>query len=121
MDRGIEFRHGFDEDVWNQAKSEATAILRKRAKRGNPITYSDLCDQMSIIRLEPHDTRLAHLLGQISSEEHAVGRALLTALVVHKHDLQPGDGFYNLAESLGIAFKDREAFWLEQIEALRLQ
>ena len=107
MNRGDEFRHGFDEDDWERAKNEATAIMVKRARRGNPITYSELCDQLTAIRLEPHDVRLAHFLGQISTREHEEGRALLTAIVVHKHDLQPGDGFFNLAESLGFQFNDR--------------
>jgi hypothetical protein len=121
MDRGGEFRHGFDEVIWEKAKAETKAILNSRAKQGSPITYSDLCDLMSVIRLEPHDSRLAHFLGQISTEEYEEGRALLTALVVHKHDLAPGDGFYKLAESLGYKVKDREEFWLTQIELLRKQ
>lgn len=121
MDRGIDFKHGFDENVWEGAKAEAKLLLSKRARRGNPMSYSDLCDQMSVIRFEPRDTRLAHFLGQISTEEHEEGRGLLTALVVHKHDLKPGEGFFNLAESLGFHFKDREEFWLAQIELLRTQ
>ena len=119
MDRGAEYKHGFDEALWEEAKSEAKLILQNRARRSSPISYSEFCQKLSLISFDPHDTGLAHFLGQISTEEHEAGRALLSALVVHKHDNQPGDGFFNLAESLGFRFKDREQFWLGEIEKLR--
>ena len=84
------FNHGFGEHRWQLAKQEALAILERRAKRGDPITYSDLVDQITSVHMEAHDVRLAHFLGELSEDEHLSGRPLITALVVHKHDLAPG-------------------------------
>ena len=42
------------------------------------------------------------MLGEISSEEDAAGRGMLTVLVVHRAgDMQPGPGFFELAKQLG--------------------
>ncbi|WFT84357.1 hypothetical protein [Rhizobium leguminosarum] len=115
------FDHGFNAGAWKIAKSEAMTVLRQRAKRGNPITDSDLVSKISAVRMEPHDPRLAHFLGEISAEEHESGRPLISSLVVHKHDLQPGNGFFELARSLGYSFIDEIEFWSDQIDLLRSQ
>ncbi|TAV37274.1 hypothetical protein ELI33_08555 [Rhizobium ruizarguesonis] len=113
--------HGFSTVAWEKAKAEAMAVLGQRAKRGDPITYSDLVNKITAVRMDPHDTRLAHFLGEISTEEHKAGRPLITALVVHKHDLQPGKGFFDLSRSLGFSFNDEIEFWSDQIDRLRSQ
>ncbi|MGO8450663.1 hypothetical protein ACC779_12200 [Rhizobium ruizarguesonis] len=115
------FDHGFSAADWKKAKAEALTVLRQRAKRADPITYSDLVSKISAVRMEPHDPRLAHFLGEISAEEHESGRPLITALVVHKHDLQPGKGFFELARSRGYSFIDEIEFWSDQIDLLRKQ
>src|SRR5439155_26597534 len=91
-------------------------ILRERAKRraNQTISYSDLVDQIKTIKLEARDARLAHMLGEISTEEDAAGRGMLTVLVVHKGDVRPGDGFFELAQSLGRDTRDREKFWIAE-------
>ena len=113
------FDHGLGELAWDEAKKEAMAVLKIRAKAGNPITYSQLVGLIASVRLEAHDFRLAHLLGQISTAEHEEGRPLITALVVHKHDLQPGKGFFDLARSLGFSFNDEVEFWSSHIKTLQ--
>jgi hypothetical protein len=113
------FKHGFTESDWEAAKEEAKRILVRRAKRGSPITYSDFVSQIVTVIMDAHDTRLAHFLGQISESEHFDGRPLLTALVVHKHDLWPGKGFFELARSLGYSVVDETAFWSDQVEKLK--
>lgn len=115
------FDHGFSAVAWEKAKRQAIEVLAQRARRGDPITYSDLVNKITAVRMEPHDTRLAHFLGEVSSEEHEAGRPLITALVVHKHDMQPGKGFFDLSRSLGYSFVDEVAFWSDQIERLRIQ
>ncbi|PTE11771.1 hypothetical protein [Mesorhizobium helmanticense] len=115
------FDHGFSALAWEKAKQEALVVMTLRARTGNPITYSDLVAQIKAVRMEPHDTRLAHFLGEISTEEHEAGRPLITALVVHKHDLQPGKGFLELAMSLGFSFVDEVQFWSDQILLLQRQ
>ena len=81
------------------------------------IAYSDLVAETRSLDLEPQDDRLAHLLGEISTAEHEAGRGMLTVVVVHKHgDQMPGPGFFQLARSLGHDTKDREAFWIAELE-----
>jgi hypothetical protein len=111
-------QYGFDGPQWDAAKQQATAALvavaRRRGSRGS-ISYSDLVSQITALRLEPHDPRLFHLLGEISSEEDAAGRGMLTAIVVHKTgDKQPGPGFFELAKSLGRDTRDPLTCWAQE-------
>ena len=107
---------GFDEARWESAKAEAKQILSDCAKRGEMIPYSEFVGRVSSISLQAHDPRLAHFLEEISVEEHAAGRGMLTALVVHKRgDQRPGPGFFDLAERLGHNTADIDRFWIEEV------
>jgi hypothetical protein len=67
-----------------------------RAKVRGLIPYSDLVKKIKNIKLEAHDPRLFHMLGEISSEEDTAGRGMLTVVVVHKvGDMQPGPTFFD--------------------------
>ena len=89
----------------------------QRAKVRGMITYSDLVTQISAVRFEAHDLRLFHLLGEISEEEEAAGRGMLSVVVVHKRgDMQPGPGFFVLGEHLGYDTKDLLQFWIAQLK-----
>jgi hypothetical protein len=68
---------------WEAAKAEAKAIMIERAKMRGMTAYSDLVSRIHAFALKAHDPRLFHLLGQISSEEDAAGRGMLTVIVVH--------------------------------------
>ena len=114
--RQEKFNHGFHESVWNAAKEEARKVLIAVAKRRRVISYSDLVSQVQSCSLEPRGPHLAHMLGEISSEENEVGRGLLTVVVVHKAgDMRPGPGFFDLAQSLGRITVDEEVFWIEEL------
>ena len=90
--------YGFTPKEWAAAKSEAIDILATRAKVRGMIPYSDLAARIKSVRLEAHDQRLFHLLGEISEVEDAAGRGMLSVIVVHKAgDMQPGPGFFELA------------------------
>jgi hypothetical protein len=107
---------GFPEAEWTAAKQQAKDIIVKRAKSRGMISYSELLSQVSAITLQPHDSRVTPFLEQISREECAAGRPLVTALVTHKTgDMQPGTGFYEVAESLGRDTSDREKCWIEEV------
>jgi molybdopterin synthase catalytic subunit len=81
------------------------------------IPYSSFVKKIQSITLEAHDPRLPHFLGEVTSEESAAGRGMLTALVVHKvGDLQPGPGFFELARQLGHQFTDIEKFWIQEVK-----
>jgi len=117
-----QYDHGFSEQSWSAAKAEAKRILGEIARRRQMITYSDLVRSISQIALEPHDSRLFHFLGEISSEEDAAGRGMLTALVVHKAgDMEPGPGFFELAKSLGRDVTNPMECWVKEMHRVHAQ
>jgi molybdopterin synthase catalytic subunit len=108
---------GFSQAVWDAAKQEAKAALVARAKVRGMMPYSDLVRSIHSITFEPHDVRLFHMLGELSTEETQAGRGMITALVVHKTgDMQPGPGFFELAGKLGHDPSDMLAFWISQVK-----
>jgi len=107
--------YGFAGAQWESAKEQAKAVLSEVATRKGRIAYSELVEQITALSLEPHDPRLFHLLGEISTEEDHAGRGMLTAIVVHKSgDMQPGPGFFELAKSLGKNTKDPLVCWITE-------
>ena len=110
------FDHGFSAEAWNNAKNEARSILIERAKTRSMITYSELVRQIHSAKMEAHDSRLDHFLAELSLEEDAAGKGMLTVLVVHKYgDLEPGRGFYKLARSLGRDTSDLQKCWVDEL------
>ncbi|MCK4283658.1 MAG: hypothetical protein KAX44_05025 [Candidatus Brocadiae bacterium] len=109
--------HGHDDAVWNAAKREAKEILAERARVRGMIPYSELVSRIQSISFGPHDSPFFHFLGEISTEESQAGRGMMTALVVHKDgDMQPGPGFFDLAQSLGRDTTDITACWVEELK-----
>lgn len=110
------FNHGFSPLAWDLAKEEARSIMIERARLRGMITYSELVQHIRSITIGPHDPRLDHLLGEISSDENTAGRGMLTVLVVHKAgDMEPGRGFYKLARSLGRDTSDLKKCWVDEL------
>jgi hypothetical protein len=108
--------YGFSQADWDAAKQEARSLLIARAKLRGMIPYSDLAKGITAISLDPHDQRLFHLLGEISSEEDAGGRGMLSVIVVHKFgDMQPGPGFFELAKKLGRDASDILRCWVDEL------
>jgi hypothetical protein len=66
----------------------------------------------------PHDKRLWDLLGIVSAQEVANGRAALSALVVTKENNRPGSGFFDLERDLGRYRKDDDTTWLYEVDLL---
>src|SRR5262245_9840969 len=114
-------RHGFTDTEWSAAKGEIQAILSQRAASTNPfISYGDLVSRLTTVQMTPDDPRLAHLLGEISTEEDAAGRGMLSVLVVHgSGDRRPGGGFFELARKLGRKIKDQDQLWADEIQRVR--
>lgn len=110
-------KYGFPDAAWEAAKNEAKSVLTARAPTRNLISYSDLCRRITAINLDAHSPVIAHFLDEISREENAAGRGLMSVLVVHKHgDQMPGPGFFHLARSVGRDTTDRELFWISELE-----
>jgi molybdopterin synthase catalytic subunit len=108
---------GISAHDWNAAKEQARTAMIARAQVRGTIPYSDLVKQISAVEFRAHDTRLFHMLGEISVEEDKAGRGMLSVVVVHKHgDMQPGPGFFVLGQHLGYDTKDLLKFWIEQLK-----
>lgn len=114
--------YGYSQTAWNAAKNEAREAMIARAKVRGMIAYSDLTKEIRAIRFAPDDFALAQLLGEISTDEDAAGRGMLTVLVVHKlGDMEPGNGFYELARALGRSTADPVKFWIEELHRVHAQ
>ena len=112
-------RYGYEIAEWNAAKDEMRQALIERARLRGMIPYSDLVDQVTTITLEPNSPALAAMLGEISTEEDAAGRGMLSVIVVHKvGDMQPGPGFFELAKELGRNTSDILRCWVAELHAV---
>jgi len=79
--------------------------------------YSELAQNVHAISLEAHDFRLFELIGELSEEENAAGRGMISALVIHKSgDMQPGPGFFELTEHLGKDTSDILKCWITEVK-----
>jgi hypothetical protein len=110
-------KFGFEDAEWERAKREIREILVDRAKVRGMIPYSELSGKIRSVQVEAHDPRLFHLLGEVSTEEDASGRGMLSVIVVHKSgDMQPGPGFFELAKSLGRDTSDILHCWMKELK-----
>jgi hypothetical protein len=80
------------------------------------IAYSELSGRLRTIVLPYDDPAMGKMLEEISTEEFQNGRGMLSVVVVHRlGDMEPGTGFYTLAEKLGRKFSDQQAFWISEL------
>lgn len=82
------------------------------------ITYNQVAKILGISSPGNHMAReVGQILGEISEDEHNVGRPMLSALAVGVNGL-PGTGFFNLARRLGKLSSttpaDELEFWREE-------
>jgi hypothetical protein len=112
-------KFGFTDAEWQAGKNEIRDVLVERAKIRGMIAYSELVGHLTSVSVEPHDPRLFHLLGDVSRDEDAAGRGMLTAIVVHKTgDMEPGPGFFELAQQLGRDTSDLTKCWIEEVKTV---
>ena len=110
-------KYGYSTESWYAAKEEMREILAERARLRGTIPYSELVGRIETISMEPDSYALAHMLGEISGEEDAAGRGMLSVIVVHKlGDMQPGPGFFQLAKKLGRDTSDILTCWIEELK-----
>lgn len=109
-------KYGYPETEWEDAKEEMRRILVQTASHSRTIAYSDLVCGVHTIRLQPDSHALAHMLGEISTEEDTAGRGMLSVVVVHKGgDQKPGPGFFELAKKLGRDTSDVLKCWIQEL------
>ena len=103
-----------------RVRSYLIELARKRTNQ--TITYqklSDSCDLKLDMGNIVDRNKIATMLDEISTYEHANKRPLLSALVIRLSDGYEGDGFYKMAERLGYGswqkLKRENIFEVEQI------
>ena len=92
--------------------------LKRVARRQQMTRYSDIAPLAGLDMDSPADREeMRKILGKISTYEHQNGRPMLTAVVVHKHDNIPGEGFFELARHLGLLTggDDELAFFCHEV------
>lgn len=109
-------RFGFTKRQWDAFKNEARTLLIDVAKQRGMITYGDLAGQMTSIQVDPHDMVLWEIIGDVSRDEEQAGRGLLSVVVVHKHgDMEPGFGFFDLANYFRRNTSDKTKCFVEEL------
>lgn len=110
-------RFGYTGDEWNAAKEEIRVILIVTAKAQDTIAYSDLGKKVNTMEIRERGLVISSILDEVSSDEDAGGRGLLTVVVVHKYgDMEPGPGSFDLAESLGRDVSNVTKCWIDELK-----
>ena len=77
--------------------------LKSVARAQDVTAYSDIAPLAGLDMSSPDDrNRIAEILGEISRQEHAQGHPMLSAVVIHRDNNIPGQGFFTLARELGL-------------------
>jgi hypothetical protein len=109
-------RWGLPLQDWETAKAQAGEALVERARGRGTLTYSELCEAVTVARFRPYSWRLVALLDEICAEEDAEHGIILATLVVRRDSGLPGDGYFAALERLGRDVTDRLALWNEEAE-----
>src|SRR4051794_17715474 len=99
-DSELDSTFGYSRETWDAAKKEARARLVEIAKKRELIGYKELTEHIRSVGFDYHGPIFRKFLGQLSTEDDAAGKGMLTAVVVHKSDGLPGPGFFKLAKQL---------------------
>jgi hypothetical protein len=115
----MELKCSIPEKDCRQAKQEVKAVLIGRAKARDVISYVGLTRHITAIQLEPQSFALRTMLREIGAEENAVGRGMLSALVVSSPGHRKPDlGFLYLATQLGKNTSDIWRCWGKELKRL---
>lgn len=75
--------------------------LVQAARAREFVHYGELARMLGIDMDNPHfGAQVGKVLGQISEDEIAAGRPMISAIVVSKDDMLPGKGFFKLGQEL---------------------
>jgi len=91
--------------------------LKDVARSQGIIYYSDIAPMAGLDMDLPNDRyTIGVILDDINRYERAQGGPMLSAVVVHKDSLKPGQGFFTLARSLGLLVgKDEDRFYIQEL------
>ena len=85
------------EAQWRELREEMRQVMIETARRGQLITYSEMCALLKTAYLHYHSPQIVKLLDEIGFIEREAGRPILPAVVVGKQSGIPGAGYFRLA------------------------
>ncbi len=87
------------------------------ARKGTVTYYSEIAPMAGLNMSLPNDRyEIGALLDDINRAERAEDRPLLSAIVVHKDTLVPGQGFFTMARDMDLfRGSDRDRFYIEEL------
>ena len=100
---------------------EKTKIIYEKitqvAKGGGITHYSDIAPLVGLSMDSPGDrTIMSTILDKISMSEHENAKPLLSAVVILKEKNIPGDGFFTMAQGVGLYDGiDEVQFWVKEL------
>lgn len=91
--------------------------LKEVARRGTVTYYSDIAPMAGLDMDLPNDRyEIGAILDDINQHEQELDHPMLSAVVVHKESLKPGQGFFTLARSLGLFVgNDKDRFYIHEL------
>lgn len=91
--------------------------LKEVAQASTVTYYSDIAPMAGLDMNSPNDRyEIGTILDDINQREREFGRPMLSAVVVHKDTLIPGQGFFTLARALGLFVgDDKDRFYIEEL------
>ena len=108
------------EAQWKALRDEMRQLMIETARRGQLITYSELCAELKTAYLHYHSPQIVKLLDEIGAIEHEAGRPILPAVVVGKQSGIPGAGYFRIAgeqpDAEGSA--DPKAMWEADLQVV---
>ncbi len=111
--------YGFSRSDWEQLCEKTQKILMEIARKRQMISYSDLAIKLGDPKIRADSPALASLLEYASRKSVDDIEAMISVVVVHKTgDMEPGKGFYSLADELGLDTEDQQKFWIDQLHAI---
>lgn len=113
-------RFGKTEAAWLASIHQGVVALIHIAAVREDMSYTDFTRTISAIDFDPHSTMLNQLLDDISRQEAAAARPMLSVIVRYKEgDRQPGPGFFLLAKQLQRQGpdEDNDSCWIRELNA----
>lgn len=111
-------KYGFSPENWLALRNEIRSILIRTATSvEQTISYSELAETVESASLKPFSQPLFAVLTELSEEEDAAGRGMLSAVVIRKDRRKPRkSGFIRLAAKLERDVSNARACWDAEIE-----
>lgn len=110
--------YGYSPENWSALKNEIRSILIRTATSDKrTMSYSDMAESVKLANLKPFSQPLFAVLTELSIEENAAGRGMLSAVVIRKDGRKTRkSGFIKLAAKLERDVTNVRECWDAEIE-----